>query len=341
MKQVAALYASESVGKAVLTSRMRENLPDSAFACPEKRLYPIKHADGSWDLPHIRAALSRVADPNNDQCGKTNIMAAAKAAGIGEPAGKAQDLDPVELDAWWEGRIGRAVRIIPFGGPIPSFDGKGRDLDGEYFDERTDIKPHWFSERPVLWHHGADPTGLMGDAVLGKARDLRQEADGWWEDFWLNAGESRLARVKRLVAKGAELYGSSTPLQTPGIRVKRGRDGHIEVWPHAESTMSTSPNNQFAILRPAKAMLDDFALADIDLLPMAKALAADIDALGIELQVNSERGDPVAKAGRVLSAVNEAALRSALEQIDAVLAKLRLPPLDSEFTHDRSERGAD
>lgn len=231
---------------------------------------------------------------------------------------------------WFAGTESRAMRIIPFGGEIPSADGKGRDLDGEYFSERSDIKPHWFTERPVLWHHGADPSGVMGDAVLGKAVNLRKEADGWWEDLWLNAGEARLARVKALVAKGAKLFGSSTPLQTPGIRVQRGRDGHIDVWAHAESTLSTSPQNTLAILRPAKAVLDDFQLAGINLLPVAKALAADLDALGVTLADSSRLGDPAAKAGRVLSATNEAALRAALEQIDAVLAKLGLPPVQTE-----------
>lgn len=235
--------------------------------------------------------------------------------------------DDISLADWFDGKVGRPMRTIPFGGPIPSADGKGRDIDGEYFSARTDIKPHWFSERPVLWHHGADPSGVMADAVLGKAVNLRKEADGWWEDLWLNAGESRLARVRSLVAKGATLFGSSTPLQTPGIRVKRGKDGHIDVWAHAESTLSTSPQNTLAILRPAKAVLDDFVLARIDLLPVAKALAADLDALGVELAENSREGDPAAKAGRVLSAVNETALRAALEQIDAVLAKLGLPPV--------------
>jgi hypothetical protein len=319
-----------SDAKAVLTAAAREALPDSAYACPEKRLYPHHFADGRLDLPHLRAALSRIGDPDNDQCGKGHLMAHRQEAGMAE--GKAQDMDPIALDAWYAGTVGRAVRIIPFGGTIPSADGKGRDIDGEYFSERTDIKPHWFTERPVLWHHGADPTGVMGDAVLGKAINLRQEPDGWWEDLWLNAGESRLERVRRLEAKGAALYGSSTPLQTPGIRVKRARDGHIDVWAHAESTLSTSPNNRLAILRPAKAVLDDFVLARIDLLPVAKALAADLDALGAELAVNSDRGDPPAKAGRVLSAANEAALRAALEQIDAVLAKLGLPPLSENQT---------
>lgn len=246
---------------------------------------------------------------------------------------KAQPLDTEEMAAWYAGSIPRSVRTIPFGGPLRSADGKGRDVDGEYFDERTDIKPHWFSERPILWHHGADPTGVMADAVLGKAINLRQEPDGWWEDFWLNAGESRLARVRSLEAKGGTLFASSTPLQTPGIRTRRGKAGHIEVWPHAESTLSTSPQNTWAIVRAAKAVLDDFNDADIPAGAFAGFLA-DIDDLGSDLRPTSMlSGDAEAKAGRVLSAKNEAALRAALEQLGLVMAQLAAPIPKSEDKH--------
>jgi hypothetical protein len=34
------------------------------------------------------------------------------------------------------------VLAIPFGGPF-----KGKDLDGEYFSPRTDVRPDWFPGR--------------------------------------------------------------------------------------------------------------------------------------------------------------------------------------------------
>src|SRR5688572_24653345 len=78
---------------------------------------------------------------------------------------------------------------IPFGGPLG-----GRDLDGEYFTAKTDIKPDWFSERPVLWHHGQDE--FMSDTVIGKATDLTLEEDGWWVDVWIKHGERRADLVR-------------------------------------------------------------------------------------------------------------------------------------------------
>jgi cation transport regulator ChaB len=76
--------AADAETKAVLDTAAREALPDSAYACPEKRLYPHHHRDGSLDLVHLRAALSRIGDTSNDQCGKAHLEAHAEAAGIGD-----------------------------------------------------------------------------------------------------------------------------------------------------------------------------------------------------------------------------------------------------------------
>ena len=68
----------EVLDAAPLSTDTRSDLPDSSFACPEQRKYPVKHKDGSIDLPHLRNAVARVSDPNNDQCGKDTIMSLAK-----------------------------------------------------------------------------------------------------------------------------------------------------------------------------------------------------------------------------------------------------------------------
>lgn len=64
--------------KADLSAEQRGNLDADQFACPEKRKYPIN------DKAHVRAALSRIADPSNDQCGRDKILAAARKFGIGD-----------------------------------------------------------------------------------------------------------------------------------------------------------------------------------------------------------------------------------------------------------------
>lgn len=207
---------------------------------------------------------------------------------------------------------------IPFGGPLG-----GRDLDGEFFSAKTDIKPDWFAERPVLWHHGQDR--FMADTVVGKATDLTLEDDGWWVDVWLKHGEQRAELIKRLASK-APIYGSSG---TIGYLRKATKGGEILVWPYVEQTLTTSPQNNLSVAKPAKALLDDYASAFIPVRSDVKAaldFAAAVDNLGADLPLTSGQGDVVAKAGRVLSARNEQALRDALASIAAMLDEMSQRP---------------
>lgn len=183
-----------------------------------------------------------------------------------------------------------ALRAFPFTGPIPSPQWPGGvDLDGETFTARTDIKPHWFDWRPVDWHHGNDPTGKMGRAIVGKAGNLRMEEDGWWVDVWLDAGEQRAALIRKL-AERAVIYGSSEPVQGM-VRVNKA--GHIDVWPYLRQTLSTSPQNTHSVIRqkanltgiysPTRAFWDDVreGLRDLKLdLSGATAGRSDVDPLG-------------------------------------------------------------
>jgi hypothetical protein len=200
---------------------------------------------------------------------------------------------------------------IPFGGPVG-----GRDLDGEFFTRKTDIKPDWFAERPVLWHHGQDR--YMSDTVVGKATDLTLEDDGWWVDVWLKHGEQRAELIKRLASK-APIYGSSG---TIGYLRKASTGGEILVWPYVEQTLTTSPQNTLSVAKPAKAILDNYASAFIPVHGAFKALLADIDNLGIDLPSTSGQGEMVAKAGRVISARNERALRDALALFQSMLDEM-------------------
>lgn len=218
---------------------------------------------------------------------------------------------------------------IPFGGPIPQGGApRGADLDGEWFSPRTDIKPDWFPSRIVDWHHGHDP--MMGRAELGKAVDLgpfrgpgdEPDEDGWWVTVWLKHGERRLDLVRKLADRGAQLYGSSESVA--GL-VQKAATGEILTWPYVRQTLSTSPQNTYSILRPLKATLDDYLAEGV--LPGA-AFWADTERamrdLGASLRDPSlRRAIDGAKAGRVLSGVNEAALRDALDVLDVALGRLR------------------
>ena len=155
------------------------------------------------------------------------------------------------------------VLAIPFGGPF-----KGRDLDGEYFDAATDIKPRWFKARPVVFHHGMDQAAK--DEDYGE-QELDDEAstDGWWGTVWLNRSARYWAEVDAMLRAG-KMYGSSGAISH--LVRKDHKTGHIEVWPHAEQTLTLTPANPYARITAAKAIagfttagiaLPDDLLADL------------------------------------------------------------------------------
>ena len=142
---------------------------------------------------------------------------------------------------------------IPFGGPIPNPKSPiGVDLDGEWFDESTDIRVDGELPKsvPVDWHHGMDTT--LKAEVLGKAVDPEMDEDGWWVTVWLDHGKRRLALIKELAERGATLYGSSQAL---GPEVRKASTGHIDVWPYVAQALSTSPQNTLSVARPLKAAI--------------------------------------------------------------------------------------
>lgn len=204
---------------------------------------------------------------------------------------------------------------IPFGGPIPSrLFPRGVDVDGETFTERTDIKASWLSERLVDWHHGAD--GLMGRTVVGKAVDPIMDEDGWWVTVWTKHGERRLELIRRL-AERTPIYGSSESIA--GM-VRKASTGEILVWPYWRQTLSTSPQNTKSVLRPLKAAVDELYATGVTPTSAFWAdVAADLTALESSLQSHAYGSDDAVKAGRVLSAANEAALRKAIDDLAAVL----------------------
>lgn len=293
------------------------DLPDSAFACvdSEGRHYPHHDAQGKLDLPHLRAAMSRIGDASNTQCGKAHLMAHAKSMGMGQKS-------LVELKATILDDDAIRILAIPFGGPLPSaHNAKGVDMDHEFFSERTDLKLDWFDVRLVDWHHRHD--AKLGDAVIGKAVDPEMDEDGWWVTAWLKKSSRYLAQIRRLMETGVPIFGSSEAV--PGM-TKKASTGEILVWPYVRQTLSPLPRNTFSVIRPLKATIDDLASEDGGPTEaFFDDLARYLDNLG---------SDPApeggAKAGRVLAGRNEARLREAMDLLDA--------PYDESFREDTKRR---
>jgi cation transport regulator ChaB len=259
---------------------------------------------------------------------------------------KAEPMTTSQMDRWLAGKMPRRILVAPFGGPLSK---AGLDLDGEYFDARTDFYGPYPAlresrERLVDFHHStfmdvdrhpavqAVKGAIMGRVILD---DHFEEPDwgfaGLWGDFWANAGEKRRALIASLEQQGHQLYGSTQPIPA-GVR--RGKAGHIDVWPIQYHTISTSPQNTYAIVPPLKAVLD--APGEVSVAAL-RAFMAGLDALG-NPPSPSAMGDDGAKAGRVFSRRNEGDLQAALdeltERIDAIrafLAERQTPPKEESI----------
>jgi len=177
------------------------------------------------------------------------------------------------------------VLAIPFGGPFA-----GRDLDGEFFSPRTDIKPDWFDRRPLVWHHNLDQT-MKSDPVLGTADDLEVSDDGWWSTLWLNRSHRYWSQVDELLRSG-KVYGSSGSL--PTFVRRDAKTGEILVWPYIEQTLTPTPANPYSRVVAAKA-IDHFDEAGIGLSPAVRGLLSDLDSPTAELRPElSADGDEAA-----------------------------------------------
>ncbi len=290
---------------------------------------------------------------------------------MAEDTGKAAELkaEPMEtsrLDRWLAGKISRRILVAPFYGAIPGPDGKGRDLDGEYFHPEDDLGPatDFYGEFPSLrstrerlvdWHHTTfmgnarkDPMGKMKGAILGHlVLDQDPETDGLWADFWANAGEQRRNLVAMLERRGAQLFGSSQPIQ--GAVVK-GDLGRIDVWPIRYHTITTSPQNTAALVPALKAA---FGTPMFDEIPAdaVKAFMTGLDPDASELLASSPdqavsasdpAGETAVKAGKVLATSKEQRLRDAFdlafEQVISVLDEIvgvkEEPPPPQEIPSD-------
>ncbi len=343
---------------ATMTAASINDLPDSDFAYIEPggkvvdgkteprslRHFPIHDAE------HVRNALARLSQSPFGEKARPKVEAAARKMGIGAPAEKssvelkAEDFTSKQVTRWLNGEIARRILPVPFYGPIPYPDGKGRDLDGEYFDERSDL----FGPFPALkasrwrvmdWHHDdagvpskrvGGPASMKGVLIGEMEMDEEPEEDGLWADWWIRQGQARRDLVARRIAalerKGQPIYNS-----TQAIYKAAAADGHLDVWPIYRNTATTSPQNQWAVTPPFKGLLDDLTLDDLQG-DAIKALLVGLSELVPDLRttflddgssLSVDGGEDAAKAGRVLSAANEALLRQAIDALAGVLSKLK------------------
>lgn len=241
-----------TVGKAEWDTAYVNDLSDSAFACIDsggdkdedgrtvprtKRHYPHHRADGTLDLPHLRNALSRVAQQDTATCGVAHLRAHAKEAEVGDAAKMAVKFVDGS-DNIIEGLA------IPFGGPMG-----GKDLQGESFGPDTDLALDWFPEegRPVIFDHGLDEG--MRTALVGRQIERAAQDAGHWVKVQLDKRNRYFEQITQMVNDGLLSFSSGSLSHL--VKVEQDT-GNIKAWPWVELSLTPTPANPDAAVYAVK-----------------------------------------------------------------------------------------
>lgn len=144
---------------------------------------------------------------------------------------------------------------VPFGGP---FDGK--DSQGEFFDDATELWLDKIGARAIVHYHGFDLNGNpTNPEIIGTELGYEKKADGIWFKVLLDK-TNETAKSLWQSAKNGFVKASSGALNhlvRPLTRKERvAQGGHIDIWPMGElSLVDTSkginPINSYAVALPA------------------------------------------------------------------------------------------
>jgi hypothetical protein len=183
------------------------------------------------------------------------------------------------------------VKVIPFG---------GKDSDGQWYDDTTDVMEDAFSTPLAIYQHGVkqgargiqDKPVVVGKTVPGS---LQKRADGWYLRLVLDkavkvAKDIMEAARKGLVAVSSDSIAHLARLDVGGgkmIQYEKNRPGRIAVWPLAGFSLWEMGNGNFqpasratyalpafkAIYREAGLQFPDIQVTD-GVLPEASSDAA-------------------------------------------------------------------
>ncbi len=139
-----------------------------------------------------------------------------------------QSIRPYKADGEWKFE----VVGVPFGGHLG-----GKDAQGEFFTEQTDIMLSPGDERPVLYYHGLLPSGRTNPSptTIGKAiyREMR-EGVGHIFEVIIDKSKEFAQRIWTAAVQGlARASGGSVP----HLIRRNDKTGELYTWPLAELTL--------------------------------------------------------------------------------------------------------
>lgn len=155
------------------------------------------------------------------------------------------------------------VLAVPFG---------GRDSDGQWFDDRTDIMAEQFQTPLIVYQHGIKQGAMELDekpVIVGRAvpGSLTKKLDGWHIRVILDKTIQVAKDIMEAARKGIAAVSSGSIAHLARldhgklIQYEKNRPGRIAVWPLGEISLwergngNVEPANRFAMALPAmKAM---------------------------------------------------------------------------------------
>lgn len=114
---------------------------------------------------------------------------------------------------------------VPYGGP---FDGK--DHQGEYFSDATDLWLDRIPKRPIVYYHGG--VELIPE-VIGEELGYERRDDGVWFRVKLDKTKAYAARIWDAAKKGLARASSGAISHL----VRAAEDGRLIVWPIGELSL--------------------------------------------------------------------------------------------------------
>lgn len=196
-----------------------------------------------------------------------------------------------------EGRVGGY--LVNWGSPSQ------KDLTGEFFTPQTELGLDWYTQRPMLYHHGLD--GSVKSTVIGVIDTLKTDQVGVWAEAQLNMRNQYVEQVLKLIQKGILGWSSGS---LPHL-VEVAGNGEIKRWPICEGSATPTPaeprRTGIATIKSAFASLglDITRLNEQDATaentatenaPSLKELCAKADVTLIESDVTAEDENAARKA---------------------------------------------
>lgn len=119
----------------------------------------------------------------------------------------------------------------------------GRDLDGQFFSNRTDFCLDWYKgDRPLLWNHGLDSEAQT--EVVGRIKSVEIKADsGAWMRAQLDRQTKYFEAIRQMVKEGKLFLSSGAMAHLVQVDAKTGE---ILRWPLVEGSATSTPSNLLA-----------------------------------------------------------------------------------------------